>query len=146
MTKKQKAYKMALIKAVHTSVLYQTIYQNDRDLYVEMLKNNFGVDSSKKLDIDSLKKLVDFLNHKTSSPKVFASKQQVDYMKALWVEKSIQKDGFSLLKFIKRITSKDFNKVEELSKQEATKVIIAIQKIKPLESANNLNYKGKSGK
>jgi len=61
LTKKQESYKASLIKAVHTSKLYIDIYSKDRELYEDMLFNNFGVRSSKNLSIDELKKLVLFL-------------------------------------------------------------------------------------
>ncbi len=64
MTKKQRYFKAYLIKRVHTSKLYTDIYSKDRELYEDMLKNSFGVKSSKYLSIEELIRLVDFLNGK----------------------------------------------------------------------------------
>ena len=141
MTKKQKIYKNYLLKRVHTSKLYKEIYVHDRECYEQMLKNLFGVTSSKLLSIDELKKLVAYLEE-GKEPKNTPTSNQINYIKLLWEKKAIWKDMASLLKFVKRVTKKDVNKLSEITKKEATYVISALNKLQTQKSANNPEYKG----
>ena len=59
MTKKQKAYKNALLRRVHTTKKYLEVYARDRELWETFLQNSYGVTSSKDLTIDELKNLIE---------------------------------------------------------------------------------------
>jgi len=141
MTRKQKEYKKALIRSIHCSPLYKKIYANDRELYEEMLFNNFGVRSSKDLSIDELKNLNNFMHKKElrlAPKKVYASKQQIAFIKALWLERSKFKFGYSLLNFAKKALKKEIKDLTKITKKEAKQLIASIKSLKPLEVVNNI--------
>jgi len=140
MTKKQRAYKQALIRSIHTSPLWRSVYSNDRELYEEMLFNTFGVKSSKELSIDELKSLDDFMHQrkKEVAPKgVYATKQQIAFIQTLWFERSTFKFGFSLLRFASRVFKRDVSDITKITKKEAKQLISAIKALKPLVPVNN---------
>ena len=146
MTQTQKAYKIGLLRQLHTSLRYLNLYKNEDDLYREFLLENFGVKSSKDLDIESLKNLVSYMNFKAPLVKVkksfAATANQTDYILTLWEKNSLNKDLFSLLSFAKKIIKKELQSLDEMSKDEAKKLIIAVSNIKPVKAVNNTNYKG----
>jgi len=146
MTQKQRNYKKALIKSIHTSPLYNEVYKEDRELYETMLNNRYVVKSSKDLEIDQLIDLNNFLNKKeskTTLKKVTGiTKNQLSFILTLWENNSMHKDMFSLLKIIKRVTKREISSIEELTKKEAGVVIASIKNMKPITAANNTNYKG----
>jgi len=131
MTQKQKIYKASLIKAVHTSKLYIDIYSKDRELYEDMLFNNFGVKSSKNLSIDELKRLVLFLGSsgfiKYDYLKTKISKNQGAFLLTLWREKSRLKDEKSLLNLIKSRFKISLNSIYELEKKDFKKVVAVLK-------------------
>lgn len=130
MTKKQQNYKKALLKLVHTSKMYKEVYANDRELWEEFLKRNYGVKSSKYLSISELEGLVDYLNYKTKKIKVEpATMNQIKYMTHLWDKKGKVKGVFGLLKFIRERMKFDVFKLKDLTKEQATKIIIALTKL-----------------
>jgi len=132
MTKKQKNYKKALLKLVHTSKMYKEVYANDRELWEEFLNNNYGVKSSKFLSISELEGLVDYLNYRTTKIKVEpATMNQIRYMNHLWNKKGRVKGVFGLLKFIRGRMGFDVLKLKDLTKEQATKVIIGLEKLSP---------------
>ena len=143
MTRKQREYKKALIRAVHTSKMYKEIYSCDRELYEEMLNNYFGVKSSKELNIDELNRLVKFLNGKEMIKKEYITPNQKSYIAVMWAKKSLFKTPESLLKFAKRILKKEVKEIEEITKREAMKLIAAINNLAAYKSANNTNFKAK---
>lgn len=146
MTPKQKIYKNALLRALHTSPRYLNLYKEDDELYREFLKDNFGVKSSKDLSIESLENLVAYFEFKVELKKATKgfkiSSNQVEYLWELWCDRSLHKDMPSLLAFIKRLTKKEIKEIEELSKKEATIMINAVRNLKKILPANNSNYKG----
>jgi len=128
MTQKQKIYKASLIKAVHTSKLYIDIYSKDRELYEDMLFNNFGVKSSKDLGIEELKKLVLFLTGASvQTLKIKATKNQIAFILTLWREKSRLKDEKSLLNLIKSRFKISLNTIYELEKKDFKKVVAVLK-------------------
>ena len=130
MTKKQKNYKKALLKLVHTSKMYKEVYANDRELWEEFLKSNYGVKSSKFLSISELKVLVDFLNYKRNSIVVEPiTNNQKRYMLYLWEKKGKIKGIFGLLNFIQKRMGINVIKLDDLSKEQATKVIVGLEKL-----------------
>ena len=151
MTTKQKAYKSSLIRSIHTSPLYSEIYSDDRELYETMLENTFGVKSSKKLSIEELINLDNFM-HKRGElrlvpKKVGATTNQINFIQTIWSKNSRNKDLKSLLTQVKKVIKRDVSALENLTENEAGKVIASIKNIKPepklkLNPANNKNYKG----
>ena len=145
MTKKQKFYKNSLLRAIHTSKLYTSVYAKDRVVYEEMLKNSFGVKSSKDLGIDELKRLVAFLDGRVHSiQKEYLTTNQKSYIVVMWAKKSLFKDEKSLLMFAKRILKREVKELEEITKREAMGLIAAINNLAPFKSANNKTYRTKS--
>ena len=130
MTKKQQNYKKALLRLVHTSKMYKEVYANDRELWEEFLKRTYGVKSSKYLSISELEGLVDYLNYRTKKIKVEpATNNQIRYMTHLWEKKGKIKGVFGLLKFVRKRMGFNVFKLKDLSKEQATKVIIALTKL-----------------
>ncbi len=146
MTQKQKIYKNALLRQLHVSSRYINLYKSEDDLYREFLFENFGVKSSKDLDIEALKNLVAYMNFKAplvKAKKSFAATtNQTDYILTLWEKNSLKKDVYSLFAFAKKIIKKDLVTLDELSKNEAKTLINAVGNIKPPKVVNNTNYKG----
>ena len=145
MTQKQRNYKTALIRSIHTSPLYKDIYAHDRELYEEMLFNRFGVRSSKKLSIAELKNLDDYMNKRNNAvtpKKVYATPNQVSFILATWEQNSLQKDIFSLMKLVRKVTkNQSLDDLNHLTRQEASAVIAAVKNIEPIKAANNPEYK-----
>ena len=152
MTDKQRRYKSALIKSIHCSDMYKNIYAHDRDLYESMLQNRFGVDSSKKLGIEELISLDRFMNKKDGlqivPKKIYATKNQIAFIKTLWGANSKEKTISSLLKLVSKVLQKEVERLEDIAKNEAGKVIASIKNIKPPvkpKVANNVDYIQKEG-
>lgn len=132
-TPKQKAYHTNLIQQVHVSLRYQNYYRDNRDEYEELLKSSFNKSSSKDLSVDQLIKLVDYLNMKradlpTAKPTA-ATPQQLYKIEQSWGAKARDKSTASMLVFVKRITKKDVSRLADLKKDDARKVIIALEKM-----------------
>jgi hypothetical protein len=141
MTNKQRFFKQALIKQVHTSKLWFDVYSHDRDLYETMLQNNFGVKSSKELDISQLMELVKFLNgQKFVSFKTEATKNQIAFLLSLWEQKSIAKDEKSLLMLIYTRFKISLNSIYDLPKKDFKKVIAVVQNLKAKEKNYDEHY------
>lgn len=135
MTARQKQLKRKLIMKVHTSKLYREVYSHDRALYEEMLQNHFGTTSSKKLDIDQLIVLVDFLNQKRDMlPRMVksdtgASAAQLHAIKELWGSVARDKSDTALRNFIHRITKNLYLHLENISRKDAQAVILALKQM-----------------
>lgn len=144
MTPKQKAYKNALLKKLHLSIRYLNLYKDNDELYRKFLHENFGVKSSKDLSIETLKKLVDYMNLKVKLKKASSSfkitQNQLNYLLELWRERSMHKDIFSLMRFTKKLIHREIHNLEELSKQEANTMITAVRNIQKQTFVNNPNY------
>jgi len=142
MTKKQRAYQISLLKQLHISDRYTNLYKDDPIAYRAWLKKYLGVDSSKELNISTLKELVDYFNLKRDEPPTNrASSQQINYLKHCWSHHATNKSTDALLKFIKRTLNGDIN-IDELTPQQAKKVIAGVKKLKPTPYINNPNYIG----
>ncbi len=141
MTKKQTNFKIGLIKSVHCSAMYKEVYADDRELYEGMLQRAYGVKSSKELGIEELVELSKFLNKKgelrLAPNKVYATKNQVSFIKSCWRANSRNKDLIGLLKLVKKIVKRDVNSVSKIYKSEAGGVISAVKSIKPDVPVNN---------
>ena len=147
MTQKQRAYKQALIKQVHTSKLYIDVYSKDRELYEDMLTNNFGVKSSKDLDIEQLIKLVKFLDGQTFvSLKTTSTKNQIAFLLTLWKQKARNKDEKSLLNLIYMRFKISLNSIYDLEKKDFKKVVAVLQNMKIEEKTYEELYKNSMSK
>ena len=128
MTQKQKIYKNALLRQLHVSSRYINLYKSEDDLYREFLFENFGVKSSKDLDIEALKNLVAYMNFKAplvKAKKSFAATtNQTDYILTLWEKNSLKKDVYSLFAFAK----KSFNCFEITSSTKSSSSLYVIIK------------------
>ena len=132
MTHKQRAYQKSLIKQVHISSRYQNYYKENKDEYQDLLKDHFGVSSSKELSVSDLILLVDYLNFKSSElpsvpPPRDITKKQYEYMYGLWQSEARDKSDTALLNFVKRQTKRKINSLNKLSFEEAQKLIIALK-------------------
>lgn len=147
MTQKQRVYKQALIKQVHISKLYVDVYSKDRELYEDMLINNFGVKSSKDLDIEQLIKLVKFLDGQTFvSLKTTATKNQIAFLLTLWKQKARNKDEKSLLNLIYMRFKISLNSIYDLEKKDFKKVVAVLQNMKIEEKTYEELYKNSMSK
>jgi len=141
MTKRQRAYRQALIRSIHTSPLWRKVYEKDRELYETMLFNTFRVKSSKDLSIEELKSLDDFMHRRVQrvAPEgVYASKQQISFIQILWFEKATFKLGANLLEFASRVLKRDVKDLTKITKKEASRLIAGIKALKPLQAVNNV--------
>ena len=147
MTQKQRVYKQALIKQVHISKLYVDVYSKDRELYEDMLTNNFGVKSSKDLDIEQLIKLVKFLDGQTFvSLKTTSTKNQIAFLLTLWKQKARNKDEKSLLNLIYMRFKISLNSIYDLEKKDFKKVVAVLQNMKIEEKTYEELYKNSMSK
>ena len=132
MTHKQLAYQKSLIKQVHISSRYQNYYKENKAEYQELLKEHFGVCSSKELSVSDLIILVDYLNFKrdtlpSTPPPRDITKKQYEYIKGLWNDKARDKSDEALLNFVKRQTKRKIDSLNKLGFEEAQKLIIALK-------------------
>lgn len=148
MTQKQKNYIKFLIKSIHSSEMYKNVYAHDRELYETMLENRFGAKSSKDMSIEELIALDNFVNKRdglqVTPKKVYSTKNQISYIKTLWVTNSREKTIESLLQLASKILKKPVKDLDKISKKEAGQLIASIKDITPpvkVKSANNPNFR-----
>lgn len=127
MTKSQKAYKSKLIKLIQINK--NNVFPDDESRR-EFMKSRFNCTSTKELSIDQLNHLLNFCLRKINDipradPITSAQKQKIHQQ---WQDKARDKQINALLSFVYRITQKD--DIELLTKEEATKVIIALSKMR----------------
>ena len=135
MTPKQKAYHANLIKQVHLSLRYKNYYRENRDEYVELLKESFNKSSSKDLTVSELVGLVDYLNMKGTCPSLchqtgLISKKQLEYIKGLWAEIARVKTDETLLSFVIRQTGVHYTQLKNIKMREAQKLIPVLIKMR----------------
>lgn len=163
MNAKQKHYRNNLLAKIHTHARYKELYI--ASFWSEWLRVRYGVDSSKYLSINELWEVLDIFNgkrrdrdyclkdsigraqllplrKKSNNPKI--TKDQ-----ALMIEDMLNIVRYNDIKakeFFKKQTKRDIESIENLSKSEATKVIIGLRKItewdKSLKYINNMDYRG----
>lgn len=134
MTKEQKKYKKSLI--VKIQIIKNNVFYDD-DERKEFMLSRFGVDSTTKLSIDELKLLLDFCNRKVSDipmlnqikDKELITQAQLEKIRVVWMEKARDKSEEALLKFVKRVSRYELERLEDLLKGKATKVIVALEKM-----------------
>ena len=143
MTKKQRAYQISLLRALHLSPRYKNLYADDKVAYRHFLKEQLGVESSKELKISTLKELVEYFEFKRDEPPTNkASTQQVNFLKHLWVKNATNKDFDTLLTFLKSKINSRLRGIYELTPKECSQAIGIVEKLKPTLYANNPNYIG----
>ena len=134
MTPKQAALKKSLIKGIHISKRYQEYYKNDREAYELILEDRYGVSSSKKLTIDQLKAFVKWLNYKTDElkqdkKKSTATEPQLHKIRELWHSVARTPTDEALRAFIYKITCKHYLHIDALTKTDAQKMIVVLEKM-----------------
>jgi len=125
-------YKKILIQQIHLSKKYREFFKDNREDYVDLLKNNFNVESSTDLDIDSLIALLDFLNYRSDEIKsknnTKITPKQKEKLLELWETYAKDTSEIALMKFIFTVSKKRFISVNALDKALASKVIAILLK------------------
>lgn len=128
MTNKQQTYKKSLIQKIQ--IVKHNVFVDD-DIRKEFMLSRFGVDSTTKLSIDELKLLLDFCNRKVSDiPVSKATEAQLHKINTLWLEKAKNKSIEAMCSFGSKIAKRQVGFINELRKDEATKVIVALENMK----------------
>ncbi len=128
MTNKQLNYKKSLIQKIQ--IVKHNVFIDD-EMRKEFMLSRFGVDSTTKLTIDELKLLLDFCNRNVSDiPVSKATEAQLHKINSLWLEKAKNKSIEAMCSFASKIAKRQVGFINELRKDEATKVIVALEKMK----------------
>lgn len=128
MTNKQYIYRKSLIQKIQTA---KGNVFNDDESRREFMMSRFGEDSTTKLSIDELKLLLDFCNRKVIDiPVAKATEAQLHKINTLWLLKSREKTVASMSSFASRIVKRDVGFINELRKDEAIKVIVALENMR----------------
>lgn len=140
MTQAQEHYQKKLIKSLHISRRYREYFKDEKEEYRELLQEHYGVDTSKKLTINQLITLVDYMNFKDVKLPTYkrrgdefgarATKPQLEMMKGLWNSFADNPTDTALLAFVNRQTKKTYLYVYMVSKTEAQKIIPVLQRMK----------------
>ncbi len=127
MTNKQLNYKKSLIQKIQ--IVKHNVFMDDESRR-EFMLSRFGVDSTTKLTIDELKILLDFCNRNVSDiPISKATEAQLHKINTLWLEKAKNKSIEAMCSFASKIAKRQVGFINELRKDEATKVIVALEKM-----------------
>lgn len=132
MTPSQKEYKKRLIQKIQ--IVKHNVFADDEERK-EFMLSRFGVDSTTKLSIDELKLLLDFCNRNVSDipmlhqieDKELITQAQIEKIRVVWKEKARDKSEEALLNFVKRVSRYKLERLEDLLKGKATKVIVALE-------------------
>ncbi len=128
MTNKQQTYKKSLIQKIQ--ILKHNVFIDDESRR-EFMLSRFGVDSTTKLSIDELKLLLDFCNRNVSDiPVSKATEAQLHKINTLWLDKAKNKSIEAMCSFASKIAKRQVGFINELRKDEATKVIVALENMK----------------
>ena len=128
MTNKQQTYKKSLIQKIQ--IVKHNVFIDDESRR-EFMLSRFGVESSTKLTIDELKLLLDFCNRNVSDiPVSKATEAQLHKINTLWCEKAKNKSIEAMCSFASKIAKRQVGFINELRKDEATKVIVALENMK----------------
>ncbi|MFY4756266.1 phage protein GemA/Gp16 family protein [Aliarcobacter butzleri] len=127
MTNKQQTYKKSLIQKIQ--IVKHNVFSDDESRR-EFMLSRFGVESSTKLNIDQLKLLLDFCNRNVSDiPVSKATESQLHKINTLWLDKAKNKSIEAMCSFGSKIAKRQVGFINELRKDEATKVIVALEKM-----------------
>ena len=128
MTNKQQTYKKSLIQKIQ--IVKHNVFIDDESRR-EFMLSRFGVNSTTKLTIDELKLLLDFCNRNVSDiPVSKATEAQLHKINTLWLEKAKNKSIEAMCSFASKIAKRQVGFINELRKDEATKVIVALENMK----------------
>ena len=128
MTQSQIEYKKRLIQKIQ--IVKNNVFADD-EMRKEFILSRFGVESSTKLSIDELKLLLDFCNRNVSDiPVSKATEAQLHKINTLWLEKAKNKSIEAMCSFASKIAKRQVGFINELRKDEATKVIVALENMK----------------
>ena len=141
MTQSQIEYKKRLIQKIQ--IVKNNVFADD-EMRKEFILSRFGVESSTKLTIDELKLLLDFCLHKAEFPPVGracnrnvsdipvskATEAQLHKINTLWLDKAKNKSIEAMCSFASKIAKRQVGFINELRKDEATKVIVALENMK----------------
>lgn len=128
MTQSQIAYKKRLIQKIQ--IVKNNVFSDD-EMRKEFILSRFGVESSTKLNIDQLKLLLDFCNRKVSDiPVSKVTESQLHKINTLWLDKAKNKSIEAMCSFVSKIAKRQVGFINELRKDEATKVIVALERMK----------------
>lgn len=128
MTNKQLTYKKSLIQKIQ--IVKHNVFVDDESRR-EFMLSRFGVESSTKLTIDELKLLLDFCTRNVSDiPISKATEAQLHKINTLWLDKAKNKSIEAMCSFTSKIAKRQVGFINELRKDEATKVIVALENMK----------------
>jgi hypothetical protein len=146
MTFLQENFRKGLLRAIHQHGAYSVLYAGGA--WEDWLHIRFGVLSSAELSIKELKHILDVFNHKREdtlslkpdiagralvkqAPKSGGvTQKQLAAIFSMWEQKARDKSERALLHFIKRATGILYISIAHLKKDEATKVILALSKVR----------------
>ena len=128
----QKEYKKQLIKLIQINK--SNVFFDD-DERKDFIKSRFGVDSTTKLSIDQLKLLLDFCLRKVGDIPLYryeksVTEKQKEKIRCIWKEIARDKSEAALLNFASKISQYKLIVLDNLTGGEATKVIVALEKMK----------------
>ena len=127
MTNKQQTYKKSLIQKIQ--IVKHNVFIDDESRR-EFMLSRFGVNSTTKLTIDELKLLLDFCNRNVSDiPVSKATESQLHKINTLWLDKAKNKSIEAMCSFTSKIAKRQVGFINELRKDEATKIIVAIERM-----------------
>ena len=164
MNLKQKHYRNNLLAKIHAHRKYKEIYE--AGFWSEWLSVRYGVESSKYLSIKELWEALDILSGIRADRdyclqdsigramllplKKRHQTQKITKNQALLIEELfniLRYDSTKQKAFFTKQTNKDIQSLQELSKEEATKIIIGLKRViewdsQRLRYMNNTSYKG----
>lgn len=132
MTPAQDKYRKSLIQKIQVN---KSNVFHDEDERREFMLSRFGVDSTTKMNIDKLNLLLDFCLGKVKDipmlneveDKEFITQAQLEKIRASWKDKANDKSEKALLIFVSRVSRYRLERLEDLLKGKATKVILALE-------------------
>ena len=164
MNLKQKHYRNNLLAKIHAHRKYKEIYE--AGFWSEWLSVRYGVESSKYLSIKELWEALDILSGIRADRdyclqdsigramllplKKRHQTQKITKNQALLIEELfniLRYDSTKQKAFFTKQTNKDIQSLQELSKEEATKIITGLKRViewdsQRLRYMNNRNYEG----
>ena len=164
MNLKQKHYRNNLLAKIHAHRKYKEIYE--AGFWSEWLSVRYGVESSKYLSIKELWEALDILSGIRADRdyclqdsigramllplKKRHQTQKITKNQALLIEELfniLRYDSTKQKAFFTKQTNKDIQSLQELSKEEATKIITGLKRViewdsQRLRYMNNTSYKG----
>ena len=136
MTLNQKIYRKKLLSRIHQIPFVKQA--KDAGGWEDYLRERYGVTTSAKLSIEELNNLLNILNGKESETKTGGSRprdeskatdKQIAAMASAWRDKAHNPSEMALRSFVERIIKRKPLHLESITKQEATKVITAINRL-----------------